>query len=101
MGQTISSVGAATSASTRTAGDQRKKKQSRFGAQIKAVTRTEIQTEQKNTSASSTIENSQNLSISSSNKVGKNTWISVTADGKYYGGYQSQKKNQTLERLVI
>jgi hypothetical protein len=92
MGQTISSVGAATSASTRTAGDQRRKKQSRLGAQIKAVTRTEIQTEQKNTSASSTIENSQNLSISSSNKVGKNTWISVAADRKDYDGLSVRRR---------
>jgi hypothetical protein len=40
--------------------------------------RTEMQTEEKTTNASSKIENSQNLSICSSNKVGNDTWISLS-----------------------
>lgn len=78
IGQKISSVGATSRAKTRTSGDHRKKKQSRLGAQIKAVMSTEMQTEEKTTNASSRIENSQNLSISTSKKVGKDTWISLS-----------------------
>ena len=78
MGQTISSVGATSRARTRPAVDQRRKKQSRLGAQIKAVMRTEMQTDEKTTNVSSRIDDSQNPSICASNKVGKDTWISLS-----------------------
>lgn len=77
MGQIINNVGATSRARARAAGDHRRKKQFRLGAQIKTVIRPLMQTDVKTISASSRIESSQTPSIFASNKEGEDTWINV------------------------